>query len=127
MTDDRAKHILIADDEAPIRFALGMALRRAGYRTSEAKDGAEALVKILADGLPAVPFDLIILDIHMPYLTGIRVFEILMEQGVSVPVLFVAAFVEQGEIESAVRRCPCNLLLKPFGHEQMLSVVSAMI
>lgn len=125
-TEQNVKHILIADDEGPFRFPAALALRRAGYWTSEAQDGAEALVKILGNGVH-VPFDLLILDVHMPYLSGIRVYDILRERGVSVPVLFIAAFVEETEIKSSAIEGPISLLKKPFRLEQMLSKVEEMM
>ncbi|MBI5847447.1 MAG: response regulator [Nitrospirae bacterium] len=124
--NDHAKHILIADDEVPFRFAAVLALRRAGYRTSEAQDGADALVKILGNGTH-IPFDLIILDIHMPYLSGLKVCDILRERGVYVPVLFVAAFVDESEIERIVPDNAYSLLKKPFRIEQMISKVQEMV
>lgn len=58
--------ILIADDEAPIRTALGDLLRLQGYRVVEAGDGDEALR--LAD---AHQPDLVLMDLVLPGIDGI--------------------------------------------------------
>jgi DNA-binding response OmpR family regulator len=63
----RRAHILIADDERRIRLALRSCLEAEGYRVQEAADGFEALDVILR----CSP-DLMILDLAMPNLDGMR-------------------------------------------------------
>ena len=73
--DTKARKILIADDENDILEIITYNLQREGYEVYTARDGNEALEKAKA----LVP-DLIILDIMMPYKTGIEVCEILRSQ-----------------------------------------------
>ena len=61
------KHILIVEDEAPIRDMLRMALERAEYEVSEAGSVQEARVQI-ADNRP----DLVLLDWMIPGVSGIE-------------------------------------------------------
>ena len=63
----RRAHILIADDERRIRLALRSCLEAEGYEVQEAADGLEALDAILCS-----PPDLMILDLAMPNLDGMR-------------------------------------------------------
>jgi DNA-binding response OmpR family regulator len=63
----RRAHILIADDEQRIRLALRSCLEAEGYRVQEAADGVEAL-----DCIVRCPPDLMILDLAMPNLDGMR-------------------------------------------------------
>jgi len=63
------KHILIVDDEPSFRFSAGIALRQAGYITSEAVDGSEALFVIGDRHNSGSQFDAIVLDIQMPKMT----------------------------------------------------------
>jgi len=67
--------ILIADDEPDILEIIGFNLRKEGYEVYTAKDGNEALEKA-KEMMP----QLIILDIMMPYKTGIEVCRILRTQ-----------------------------------------------
>lgn len=62
------QRVLIVDDDKSLRSALSIMLGNAGYATSEAKDGIEAL-KSFDDQHP----DLVIMDIMLPRLNGIEV------------------------------------------------------
>ena len=73
--DSTGKKILIADDEPDILEIIGFNLRKEGYEVYTAKDGNEALEKA-KEVMP----QLIILDIMMPYKTGIEVCRILRTQ-----------------------------------------------
>lgn len=66
--DSTGKKILIADDEPDILEIIGFNLRREGYEVITARDGAEALEKA-KEKMP----QLIVLDVMMPYKTGIEV------------------------------------------------------
>ena len=57
--------VLLADDDAEIRLLVRSALSGAGYEIIEAKDGEEALERIIVEGP-----DLVVLDVMMPTLTG---------------------------------------------------------
>ncbi|MEP7319734.1 MAG: response regulator, partial [Panacibacter sp.] len=70
--ENKAKKVLIADDEKDILEIISYNLTHEGYDIYTAKDGNEAL-----DMARKIHPDLIILDIMMPYRTGIEVCEIL--------------------------------------------------
>jgi len=73
--DNTRKKILIADDEPDILEIIGFNLRKEGYDVYTARDGKEALEKA-KEVMP----QLIILDIMMPYKTGIEVCRLLRAQ-----------------------------------------------
>jgi CheY-like chemotaxis protein len=70
----RRARILVADDERRIRLALRSCLEAEGYRVQEAADGVEALDSIIRNAP-----DLLILDLAMPNLDGMRVMAKLQE------------------------------------------------
>ncbi len=82
--DITGKKILIADDEPDILEIIGFNLRREGYEVFTARDGNEALDKA-KELLP----NLIILDIMMPYKTGIEVCRLLRAQDIFTDTLIV--------------------------------------
>ena len=88
-------HILVVDDEGPIRTTLGGILEDEGYRVSLAKDGKEAL-ELVNDRLP----DLVLLDIWMPGMDGMEVLERLKKQAPHMPVIMISG---HGSVETAVR------------------------
>jgi two-component system chemotaxis response regulator CheY len=80
------KHILLADDESGFRFAASIALRRAGYRVTVARDGREALERLADAQAIGVPVDLIVTDQQMPGMTGTELIVALCDLGLDVPV-----------------------------------------
>ncbi|MEO8520743.1 MAG: sigma-54 dependent transcriptional regulator [Acidobacteriota bacterium] len=87
--------VLIVDDEAGVRSALGGVLRDEGY-TVEAVESGEACL----DRVARVPFDAIILDIWLPGMDGLATLARLNERRVDAPVVMISG---HGNIESAVR------------------------
>ena len=62
-----AKRILLVDDEPLIVKGLKYSLEQDGYQTDSAADGEEALNKFFNE-----PFDLILLDMHLPGMAGLE-------------------------------------------------------
>lgn len=80
------QRVLIVDDDKSLRSALSIMLGNAGYATSEAKDGIEAL-KSFDDQHP----DLVIMDIMLPRLNGIQACSVIRKMSPEAPLLFLSA------------------------------------
>src|SRR5437868_5167045 len=80
------RHILIADDEAPIRSLLRDFLEGEGFQVSEAQTGQQVM-KALAEG----GYDLIMMDIRMPELDGLAVLKEMHTKKVDVPIIVMTA------------------------------------
>ncbi len=94
MKVDSAPRILLVDDDRTFRLSTAELLRQEGYQVVLAADGSEA-----AAALESEPIDLLLLDLRMPGLDGLKVVEALRALGRSVPVLMISGF---GTVESAV-------------------------
>ena len=71
------KRILIAEDERATRHLLSKILEKAGYEVEVALDGEAALA-----ALRARPFDLMLLDVWMPGMSGLEVLAAMRDAGV---------------------------------------------
>jgi phosphoserine phosphatase RsbU/P len=114
------KSILIVDDEAPFRFAAGVALRRKGYRVSEAGDGKQALAAVLDSRRRGEPFDLVVTDIRMPELSGIELIDALKDHGVSVPLCAITCFGDAALVGELSGKGCRDYLEKPFEPEELV-------
>jgi len=114
--------ILIVDDERQMRLAMAETLRRAGYSTSEASSGPQALELFSKGG-----YDAVVTDIRMPGMSGIELLARLKGADPDVAVVMVTAF---GTIEDAVeamKRGAADYLLKPFSPEYLEQVVAKLL
>ena len=73
--------LLVADDDASCREALGEFFRREGFQVCFASTGLEALARLRVERM-----DLSVLDVHMPGLTGPEVLQLLMQEVPAPPV-----------------------------------------
>lgn len=95
------KKILIAEDDFFIRDIYSRVFSLSGYEVQVAVDGADALDKIKAQ-----PYDMILLDIMMPKMTGIDVLRALRTQDTpakSTPVFIITNLGQQNVIEEAFK------------------------
>lgn len=112
------RRVLIADDEENYRILLTLILENQGWKVSQARNGREALEKVL-DGKP----DLLILDYQMPELTGAEVYQNLQLYGIKLPVLLVSSCIEVEKLASSLG---INYFLnKPFELADFLTIVES--
>ncbi len=117
--------ILLADDEAALRFLLTETLAEEGYELTEAEDGAQAL-----SHLQAQSFDLIILDYMMPERTGVEVCEWLRghaNPNADAPVILLTAKALDKDRERAKAAGVTQYIVKPFSPLQLLDTVEELI
>lgn len=114
--------ILVADDEESLREMLHDALAIADYSPVLASDGQEAL-KLLQVG----KFDLAILDVNMPGLTGFQILKSIRESGNNLPVILLTAQTERNHVSEGLRLGADDYVRKPFGLEELLLRVQAVL
>lgn len=102
------KHILIVEDEPVFRSLLDSWLTSLGARTSLANDGVDAL-GVFAQ----FKFDLMICDIAMPRMNGLKLVEHLRNEGDQIPILVISATENMADIAKALRLGVQDVLLKP--------------
>jgi len=110
--------ILVVDDDADIRSALGQALELEGYRVAFAANGREAWNALQAGPPPR----LVLLDLMMPVMDGAEFLLLLRGDTrlASLPVVLVSAF---GSIAAAVAAAVQGWLKKPLDLDDLTGIV----
>lgn len=111
-------HILVVDDEDRMRSMLCRLLAREGHTTIEAGDGAAAL-----DLLEAVAVDLVLLDLVMPRMSGLRVLESLRERRATIAVIVLSAADDVAARVKALDLGAMDFVGKPFHGAELLARV----
>ena len=106
--------ILIVDDEADIALILKLQLEDAGYRTTRARDGLEAL-----EVLAREHYDLVLLDIRMPRLDGIEVLERIRREWPELVVVMMTAHGSEDIAVEAMKKGAVDYISKPFSSDDM--------
>jgi FixJ family two-component response regulator len=114
------KYLALVDDEAPVRQALGRLLRLAGYEVLGFATGQEFL-----DSLHARLPDCVLLDIHMPGLSGLQVRDELKSAKFDLPIVFITASDDAELADQALCGGAKALLRKPFPRQVLLDAVDA--
>lgn len=115
------QHILVVDDEGRIRRLLKMYLEREGFIVDEAGDGINALEKALE-----FDYDLILLDIMLPEMDGIKVCEKLREVK-STPVIMLTAKSEEINRVQGFEKGADDYVVKPFSPREVIYRVKAIL
>src|SRR2546430_16725112 len=114
--------VLVVDDEVGVRRALERGLGAEGMDVVTAADGPSALGAALTGA-----FDVVLLDVMLPGLSGYRVLQRLRSEGVRTPVLLVSA--KDGEFDQAdgLDLGADGYLVKPFSFVVLVAQVRAML
>jgi two-component system nitrogen regulation response regulator GlnG len=110
--------IIVADDEESMRWVLSKALKKKGFSVDLARDGKEALSMINAN-----PYDLAILDIKMPGLSGLELLDKVRELKNDLLVVIMTAEASMKNAIEAMKRGAYDYITKPFD----LDVIDAII
>lgn len=111
--------VLIVEDDRALRETIADALDARGYETTSVGDGITA-----AQTLRSSPFDVVLLDIGLPFVDGWSVLSQL--EGTTVPsVIVISARGEESDKIKALDMGADDYLTKPFGIEELLARVRA--
>jgi two-component system nitrogen regulation response regulator GlnG len=110
--------ILVADDEESMRSVLSKALRKKGFTVDLARDGDEALRLIRSES-----YDLAILDIKMPGISGLDLLDKVREFKSDLLVVIMTAEAGMKNAVEAMKRGAYDYLTKPFDLDMMDAIV----
>lgn len=120
----RPLRVLVADDEAAIRFSLTRYLERRGHVVVEAEDGAGALARV-ADCDPAAPFDMVVADVRMPGMTASELWRRLgaLGTGLDERLIFITGDTDLDDIDSALEASGVPMVQKPFELAEIAQII----
>lgn len=113
-------NILIVDDDKDILKLISMRLNAAGYTTSMASNGAEALSAIESQRP-----DLVISDLRMPAMDGMALLDAIHQSQPTLPVMMLTAHGSIPDAVSATQRGVFSFLTKPFDSQELLQQVAS--
>jgi len=109
--------LLIADDDCLVLATLALDLRAAGFNVMAANSGEEA-VNLCAEN----QFDLALLDISMPGMSGIETAKIIQES-YQVPFLFLSAYNDDDTVHEAIHHGALGYIVKPVNVNQIVPAI----
>src|ERR1044072_1811716 len=106
--------VLVVDDEEQVRTFLAELLGSSGSQVRCASNGAQAL-EMLAGG----SFDVVLLDVMMPELSGLEVLRRYRASGGNAPVIVLSALSGAEDAMRAMKLGASDYLSKPFGNDEL--------
>ncbi len=114
--------ILLAEDEAALRVTLGDRLAREGFLVDMAADGEDAF-----DKATRLPFDLIVLDIMLPFKNGFDVCRDIRQAGIATPILLLSARSDTVDKVVGLKLGADDYVSKPFEAAELLARIEALL
>ena len=116
------ENILLVEDQDALRTTLSDRLRGEGYVVDTAKDGQEGLEKVTS-----TPFDLLILDVMLPYRSGFDLCRDIRQAGLATPILFLTARNEIVDKVVGFKLGGDDYLTKPFESAELIVRIEALL
>jgi two-component system alkaline phosphatase synthesis response regulator PhoP len=116
------ENILVVEDEQALRQALGVRLRSEGYVVDMAEDGHVGL-----DKATNLPFDLIILDIMLPYHNGLDICRTIRQMGLATPILMLTVKDQVIDKVVGLKLGADDYMTKPFDAAELMARIEALL
>ena len=114
------KHILLVEDEAPLRQAIAEQLTDHGFQVAQAESGEAALGR-----LDDFAFDIIITDLRLPGISGSSVLEAAVERYPDIVAIVVTGFGTVKDAVEAIKRGAWDFVSKPFQIDELLHALDS--
>lgn len=114
--------LLVVEDDSDLRRQLVTALTNAGYTVEEAEDGQEAVY--LGSEFP---YDLAVVDIGLPNLSGVEVIRKWRDEDVNFPIIILTARGDWQDKVEGLEAGADDYLVKPFHMEELLARLNALL
>jgi len=106
--------ILLLEDEYSLRISVEEFLQDLGYEVDGFMDGQDAY-----DGVYDKSYDLLLLDINVPSLTGFDLLKKLRLDDIKIPAIFLTSMTDVNDLKEGYKRGCCDYIRKPFDLEEL--------
>src|SRR6476659_3846964 len=117
---ENAKHLLLVDDEAALREAIGERLADHGFIVEQAASGEQALAR-----LSDFAYDIIITDLRLPGVDGRAVLEFALERYPEIIAIIITGFGTVKDAVNAIKQGAADFITKPFQFDALLHVLNS--
>ena len=116
--------ILIAEDDQDIRELVVLTLQFSGFDVVSVEDGSLAVEKAQGQS-----FDLILMDVRMPRMTGYEACRRLKEIDATknIPIIFLSAKGQEQEIQTGLNAGAADYILKPFAPDTLVNTINKVL
>jgi len=106
--------ILLLEDEYSLRISIEEFLTDLGYEVDGFMDGLEA-----HDAVYDKSYDILLLDVNVPSLSGFELLRKLRQDGVKTPAIFLTSMTDVQDLKEGYKRGCCDYIRKPFDLEEL--------
>jgi two-component system response regulator PilR (NtrC family) len=117
---DPEKHLLIVDDERPLREAIAERLSDHGFVVEQAGSGEDALQR-----LTDFAFDILITDLRLPGIDGRQVLEAALERYPDIVAIVITGYGTVKDAVDAIKQGAADFITKPFQFDALLHVLNS--
>ena len=111
--------MLVVDDEPHVRQMLQNVVTMLGYDVKQAADGAQALALV-----PVFEPDLVLLDLHMPVMSGLEALDHLRRDSPHIAVVIVTGDTDEQLAQRTLRGGAVGYVVKPFSVDELSQAVT---
>jgi DNA-binding response OmpR family regulator len=116
------KRILLVEDDLTLRQALAFNLAREGYEVTARGDGTSAL-----EAARGSAYDMILLDLMLPSMSGLEVLRTLRGEGIRTPVIILSAKADEVDRVVGLKIGADDYVTKPFSRPELLARIEAVL
>jgi two-component system alkaline phosphatase synthesis response regulator PhoP len=116
------RRLLVVEDEPALVMTLTDRLQAEGYEVESSADGDSALARAVQR-----PFDLILLDVMLPGLSGFEVCRRLRQSGIQTPILMLTARGQVADRVAGLQLGADDYLVKPFDMAELVARLQALL
>ena len=119
---DTTKHLLLVEDEAPLRQAVAEQLADRGYRVAQADSGERAIAL-----LTEFAFDVIVSDLRLPGMDGAALVQAAVDRYPEIIAIVITGYGTVKDAVDAIKRGAWDFVNKPFQIDELLHVLESAI